>query len=621
MVGDGLVSPNVLGLPIELAEPRSKEHGDLACNIAMIGSKAAGINPREFATLIVERLSTQSTLVASAEIAGPGFINLRLDPAQVAEFVATVRSLGVSGFQKCGPVSHPQKINIEFVSVNPNGPITIGSGRGAAVGSTLCSVLEAIGHEVHREYYINDGVNSEQMRLFAESVKAHCAGETIPENGYKGTYVLDVANKIKELHPDFNTQTTDWYQAKSQELMIAAQKRDLAAFGVTYDSWFSEQSLHDNGQVTQCLDKLLEESVADENPDRTVLKLGKGGVIESVENEKQPNDEPDSSGSFATIWLRSTKFGDDMDRVLRRKDGRLTYIASDVAYHKSKLDRPKNADKMITILGPDHHGYIGRLTAVVGAMEYQKTKGILPCTDPILAALYHTEEERAASATALETAKRKLHVMIYQLVRFIKDGKPAPMRKRDGNIYSLIDLMTEIGENLLPNQAKEKQLEAGKDAARFFYLMRHHDTTFDFDIDLAEKQSDDNPVFYVQYAHARICSVLAKAQTANIDIKMQSNLHLLTNGAEMELVLKVCDLPHELRRIGDDFGVHRLATYCTELAKNFHHFYDKCRVIDDQNPSLSLARAQLCDAVRIALAAGLGLLGVSAPERMDKATL
>ncbi len=800
MVEDGRLPREVLDVRIEIADPKNPEHGDFACNFAMTASKVAGKNPRELAQMLVDALNSRplagersvsdsesgewakdrtptssprltdslaregDRVFDSIEIAGPGFINLTLNPVFVASFVGRVNSLEEGELAKQSPVSAPQKINVEFVSVNPNGPITIGSGRGAAYGSTLCNVLEAAGNTVHREYYINDGVNSEQMRLFAESVRAIVRDLPVPSNGYHGDYVREVANEaqldsdlwdrltresrrelsilqdlnssiVNEVHERLKSWSSEaasivddterearaealrlelvadlelalkhedlaevkWqiaesdhgiaselfrqivmnaavtfgslrghlptsaFQAFAQTKMIAAQRTALAAFDVNYDTWFSEQSLHDAGMVAAEIEALHSKGIADTELARTKLKLAKGGKLEDVIVESQTaevNDEgevdvpptPSAEGAGGqgvgddaalesestsvggeepqsitlapsergkgigeTLWLRSTKLGDDMDRVLRRKDGRLTYIASDVAYHKDKFNRPAGADKLITILGPDHHGYIGRLTAVVAAMLMQPTEPGAPCEDPLDAKLYRDVNEKAECARALAEAKKRLEVQIYQLVRFMKDGKPAPMRKRDGNIYALIDLMREIGVKLKPEGSEAKQLEAGKDVARFFYLMRSHDTTFDFDLDLAEKQSDENPVFYVQYAHARICSILDKAEGTALSRK--GDLTLLTHPKEKALIKRVVDLPNEVARAAEDYGVHRLATYAIELARAFHGFYGDCKVISD-DAALTAARLDLCRATKRALQETLNLLGVSAPTKM-----
>lgn len=592
----GKVSVASLG-PIEIADTKQPEHGDFACNIAMTGSKLAGMNPRALGDLIAGELAGDEAFEA-IEVAGPGFINFRLRNSYVSKFVTLVSRQSLLPT----PLSS-QKINVEFVSVNPNGPITIGSGRGAAYGSTLCNVLEAAGHQVHREYYVNDGVNSEQMRLFAESIKAILEGQPVPENGYKGDYVQNIAEALRaEVGQDADLTTL---KAHAERLMIAKQREDLTAFGVRFDTWFSEQALHDGGEVDAEVTALLNSGIADTEPIRFKLKLAKGGKVESVEQE--PQDEG------GTLWLRSTRFGDDMDRVLRRRDGRLTYIASDVAYHKDKFNRPLHADKLITVLGPDHHGYIGRLQAVVAAMliadgqvESHTNDSPLSETD---GPLYRSGRERDLCLAASEMARRMLDVQIFQLVRFLKDGKPAPMRKRDGNIFALIDLINEIGEKMRPEGTPEEKQQAGSDVARFFYLMRSHDTTFDFDLNLAETKSDDNPVFYVQYAHARISSILRKA-----DIEPKAGEY--TERPETELIKKVVDLPNEIRRCAEDYGVHRLVTYSIELARVFHHFYNECRVIDQEGLATTQSRLALCQVTQIALQTTLGLLGVSAPEAM-----
>lgn len=621
---------------IEIADTKQPEHGDYASNLAMVGAKAAEMNPRALGELLASELSGDKDLSA-VEVAGPGFLNFRLTPDYLSGFVSAI-SDAESLHPQPSPATPSLKINVEFVSVNPNGPITIGSGRGAAYGSTLCNVLQAAGHTVHREYYINDGVNSEQMRQFAESVRGSLLGHDISDRPYKGEYVDAVAAQVRADWDieDWKLVSVDDLQAKAQAFMLAAQREALSAFSVEFDTWFSEQSLHDSGQVEAEVKALLASGVADTLPVRSKLKLAKGGKIEDVETETQATEEEDSDSPSPskgegrgegplgdTLWLRSTKFGDDMDRVLRRRDSRLTYIASDVAYHKDKFNRPARADKLITVLGPDHHGYIGRLTAVVAAMLKAESsepsphgrgqgEGADAPLSEIDSKLYASIAERDACQAAFAEAKNKLEVQIFQLVRFLKDGKPAPMRKRDGNIYALIDLINEIGERMRPDGTTEEKQQAGTDVARFFYLMRSHDTTFDFDLNLAETKSDENPVFYVQYAHARICSILAKAEESNL--LPASGVY--TETAELSLIKKITDLPVEIRRCAEDYGVHRLVTYAIELARAFHHFYNECRVIDLEVPEVTARRLSLCRSTQIALKATLDLLGVSAPERM-----
>ncbi len=755
LVRDGVLPSEGLP-PAEVADPKEPEHGDFSCAFALAASKPSGKQPREIAERLREELVRSDgsdkfgrpPIVQSAEVAGPGFLNIRLEPSAIAAMVPRILELNDRL-----PRAHPsqaeqsrttprQNLNVEFVSVNPNGPITVGSGRGAAFGSTLCNVLEAVGHKVHREYYVNDGTNSEQMRLFAESVKAYAIGATLPDNGYKGDYVESVSQWLLSKHGSElvakKAQQEDgllWFQRESEELMIASQREDLAAFATTFQSWFSEQTLYDSGVTQECIESLVAKGAADEEPFQLELVRKRGEVEEVLRHGQQyevaadephrgdpredaagnePAHESDSPGPHPTLWLRSTKFGDDKDRVLRRKDGRWTYIASDVAYHKSKFERgspplpdagaggPRRqagetpallgetpalqretpalqretparlgetpallcepADKLITILGPDHHGYIGRLRAVVAALLEEVGSGQFAVSSsesggrqPLAAnesLVYRSPEERDACLAALEEAKRRLEVLIFQVVRFVKDGKPAPMRKRDGNIYSLRDLMEEIGRSAAPKpltgesdeEHKQRQITIGKDVARFFYLMRSHDTHMDFDLDLAERQSDENPVYYVQYAHARICSVLRKAADAGFGMSSiasesgtesdiphsashiphptsdvpPSNFDLLSDPKELALIKKICDLPDEVRRCAEDYGVHRLTTYAIELARAFHHFYDSCRVLQPEHRDLSVARIELCRAAKLGLQCALGLLGVSAPERMDR---
>ncbi|HQU19432.1 MAG TPA: arginine--tRNA ligase, partial [Fimbriimonadaceae bacterium] len=725
-----------------LSDAKDASHGDFSSQFALAASKTAGLPPREIADRLAAQLPL-GELLDSAEVAGPGFLNLRLKPAAIAKFVKEVLEKGDDLPRSVAEA--PVRLNVELVSVNPHGPIIVGAGRGAAFGSTLCNVLEAAGHQVHREYYINDGTNSEQMRLFAESAfyfwgVRYGWNVSFPTAGYRGDYVEKAASdaeraygawrrslnariwildkfideaeeellsfesvqfasqhgsahvdecknavraELHELRANRNElddqrtllmgarqaaksvlellrsanhwPTIEVYMKVLMDRMIATQRDDLSAFATTFDTWFSEQSLHDSGKVEECIDALIAKGAADTEPYQLEV-IKKKGEPDEVKRNEQPVEEEDADqanesfepspptpspsspgrekgeGAHATLWLRSTKFGDDKDRVLRRKDGRWTYIASDVAYHKDKFIRGSApgekgslapADKLLTILGPDHHGYIGRLRAVVAALlEEQGEAAGGEATQPLSeseALLYRDPAERDACLAALEEARKKLEVVIFQIVRFVKDGKPAPMRKRDGNIYSLKDLMLEIGKNAAPAAEESEQLRIGKDVARFFYLMRSHDTHMDFDLDLAEKQSDENPDYYVQYAHARICSVLRKAEETGLGAPGPHDPFdsaLLAEPKELALIKKVCDLPFEVRRCAEDYGVHRLTSYATELARAYHAFYDSCRVLQPENLPLTRARLALCQAAAIGLRSTLGLLGISAPERM-----
>lgn len=542
-----------------LSEPKLASHGDFSSNFAMLVSKSVGRNPRELAEEIKTQWESHPE-VNSVEVAGPGFINLSINSTALANQIESILFQGSSfGIQA---KDAPRRLHIEFVSVNPNGPITIGSGRGAAYGDSLCRVLRAAGDQVFAEYYINDALNSEQMRLFALSVQALMKRDSgieveFPENGYKGDYVVKVAHELnKAISHDAPLAEI---QEAVQEEMIRQQKASLAGFNVQFDNWFSEQSLHASGKVAEAIEKLMESGQADREPQsRETVREGKN--VSTVIHAQEPGP----------LWFRSQPLGDEKDRVLVRSDGRPAYIAGDLAYMQNKLG-DRNYDLSLLILGPDHHGYIGRMNAITRALGFEPSR---------------------------------FQIIIYQLVRFLKDGQLAPMRKRDGNIYELTDLYDEIGV----------------DAARYFYVMRSHDTPLDFDIDLATRLGDDNPVFYVQYAHARICSVLTKATEAGAGTPQWNPAYslLLHDPKELALIKRIAELPEIISRCAEDFQVQRIATYATELARAFHAFYDACRIINSAEPDLMKARICLVDAARIGLARALELIGVSNPERMHR---
>lgn len=518
----------------EIAEPRDASHGDFSTSFALEATKSAGIPPRQIAEMLRAELVSDLDFVA-VEIAGPGFINFRLSDTLLTKWAH--RAASATSIKNVN-VGDGKKILIEFVSVNPNGPIHLGHGRGAAFGDSLARCLTAAGYEVSREFYVNDGVNSLQMQLFAESVKALYRKSlglefSFPEEGYKGESVEEVAKMIRDTHGDSHAEDgMEFWQPAAQQLMIDKQREDLERFGVAFETWYSEQSLHDSGKV-----------------DTAIAELQKNGTIYESED---------------ALFLRSTGYGDDRDRCVVRNNGKPTYIASDIAYHKDKFDR--GFDYLIDIFGPDHHGYVNRTYAAVQALGY---------------------------------GKDRLKIIITQMVRFIKDGKPAPMRKRNGEYYRLSDLMDELGP----------------DVVRYFYLMRSQDTHMDFDLDLALEHGDKNPVFYSQYAHARICSLLRKSATEGFTADARQT-QLLVHPAERELIKKIWDLPYSVEKTAEDHGVHRIATYATELARQYHHFYDKCPVLKAESRELASARLALCEASALALRETLELLGVSAPEEM-----
>jgi arginyl-tRNA synthetase len=571
---------------VEVSDTKNSDHGDFTCNFALTASKRAGMAPRALAQKLKEALDLKSGFLKSVEVAGPGFLNFRILPAAVAGCVREILESGPKFGRS--PQRDGTKINVEFVSVNPNGPITIGSGRGAAFGDALCRVLDAAGFRAFREYYINDGVNSQQMKLFAESVKFYYRTALgfegqFPDGGYRGSYVSDLANELVHTEgASAQDPPVSWFQEQSQKLMIRRQEEDLIAFRVRFDRWSSEQDLHTAGKVNRALAELE----ANGNAYRATQSQPTVFGTDARQDPEEAGEDSNSGGIGQALWLRSTDFGDDKDRVLIRADGRPAYIAADVAYLSDKFER--GFEKLKLILGPDHHGYINRLYA-------------------------------ACQASGHTTGREgEFEIIIYQVVRFVKDGKPAVMRKRDGNIYELRDLIEELGKNAASVALPEEQARIGADVARFFFLMRNHETHMDFDIDLATKQSDENPVFYAQYAHARICSVIARAKESSLDADPNFLPALLTDRTEIDLIKKILDLPFEIERIALDYGVHRLTTFAVELGRAFHHFYDACRVVQTDQPELSKARLALCDAARIALHNTFELLGVSAPERMER---
>ncbi len=545
---DGVAAPT-----ITLEMPKNRAHGDWATGVALALAKSAGMPPRDVAAKIVSHLPIgDDTLIQGVEIAGPGFLNLRLRPGWLGDILAQVTTEGEAFGQT--DANAGKSIVVEFVSVNPNGPVTVAGGRNAAIGDTLSSLLAATGWRVSREYYINDALNSVQMNHFGKSVFFRYRellgypGEEW-EDMYRGEYVADVARAVLETHGNAfenadidDPATTRQFRDLSEQGMIAQQKADLEAFGVHFDTWFSEATLHADGRVSRAIDELT-----------------------------RRGDTYDKDGA---LWFQSTKFGDDKDRVLLRSDGTPTYMTGDLAYSKDKLDR--GFDKALNVWGADHAGYVARTKASVEALGY----------DPA-----------------------RLEILLYQLVSIIKNGEAVLSSKRKGNILELkADLIDEIG----------------KDSARFFFLMRSPHSALDIDIDLARKTERDNPVFYVQYAHARIVQAIDKAQSekgVSVPAPADANLTLLTEETETDLIKKLGDLPGEIALAAAEYAPHRLTQYVRDLAALFHGFYDAgnrapaLRVVCD-DPETLKARLVLVNATRIVLKNALGLLGVSAPERM-----
>ncbi|MCZ9293986.1 arginine--tRNA ligase [Corynebacterium meitnerae] len=531
---DGATPESIVPATVTVERPRNPEHGDYATNVALQVAKKAGMNPRELAQLLVDGL-VANPAIDSAEIAGPGFINLRLGAAATGGIVANILEQG----ERFGALDlySGEKINLEFVSANPTGPIHLGGTRWAAVGDSLGRVLEFAGAEVTREYYFND--HGGQIDRFARSLVAAAKGEPTPEDGYGGEYIQEIARAVVDKHPDALDGDADTVQetfrAQGVEMMFEQIKSSLHEFGTDFDVFFHENSLFESGAVERAIQTLKDN----------------GNLYES-------------EGAW---WLRSTDFGDDKDRVVIKSDGDAAYIAGDIAYVADKFDRGHTL--AIYMLGADHHGYIARLRAAAQALGY----------DP-----------------------KAVEVLIGQMVNLVRDGKPMKMSKRAGTVITLDDLVDLIG----------------RDAARYSLVRSSVDSTLDIDLDLWEKQSNDNPVYYVQYGHTRLASIGRKAAEANVSAE-GADLSLLTHEKEGDLIRTLGEFPAVVKAAAELREPHRIARYAEELASVFHKFYDACQILPKagENPEpIHSARLALAAASRQVLANALGLLGVTAPERM-----
>jgi len=541
--------------PVVLTRPRQREHGDYAANVAMAMAAKLNKNPREIAERILEIIQWPD-VVEAADIAGPGFINISLKHASESEVIKHV----VNDGEKFGHAKawKGERVNIEFVSANPTGPMHVGHGRGAVVGDVLANVLATQGLDVHREYYINDA--GAQIGMLAESVwlrARELQGEsvTFPEQAYPGEYIIDIARTLLEKHNYVELDAVD--KEKRKELIgteaVAANmtmiRGDLKAIGIEFDKYFSERTLHEAGQIQQMIKKLTDDGLAY----RGVLPPPKGKEIEDYQPVEQ--------------WLfRTTKFGDDVDRPLMKQDGTPTYFAADIAYHYDKHAR--GFRRLIDVWGADHGGYVTRVQA---AMK------------------------------ALTGRDGQLEVILVQMVNLTREGKPVRMSKRAGTFVTLREVVDEVGS----------------DAVRFNFLTRRADSQLDFDLEVAKQKSDENPVYYVQYAHARLCAILRKAEEEGISLAGPDSVDvsLLATHEEKVLMTHLLTYPEMLTKAADRKEPYRVATYLMKLAGDMHSFYHKHRVIsDDQN--LTQARLLLVQAVKQVLANGLELLGVSVPEVM-----
>jgi arginyl-tRNA synthetase len=514
-----------------LERPPKPEFGDYSTNAAMMLAPALGEQPRGAAEKLAAELDRSlGGSLERVEVAGPGFLNLFLADAWYRRAAGELAVQGEQLGRPPGADRATERVNVEFVSANPTGPVTAASGRHAAYGDSVARLLEFAGHPVVREYYVND--RGGQIDAFAKSIAARMTGEPVPEDGYEGEYVSELA---KSLHEEgLASDDLDALARRGMSLMLEAIEETLRRYNVVYDTWSFERDLHESGAVQRAL-----------------------------EQARQAGHVYESEGA---TWLRTTEFGDDKDRVLIRSEGDPTYFLSDIAYHRDKLER--GADRLINVLGADHHGYPPRLRAGLAVLGY----------DP----------------DVLETP-------IMQLVHVVEGGERAPMSKRRGEFVTLDELIGDIGA----------------DAARFFMLQRSHDTTVDLDLELARKTSNENPVYYVQYAHARIASILRKAGEGAERRAGEADFAALpAEPSERALIKRLCELAEEVAEAAERRAPHRLCAYGMEAARDFHAFYRDCRVVGAEGEGVEEARLGLCLLTKRAIARTLGLLGISAPERM-----
>ena len=519
---------------VVVERPRNPEHGDYASNLALQLGKKVGTNPRELAGWLAEALA-RADGIAAAEVAGPGFINMRLEASAQAKIINDVIDAG-DNFGHSAELSG-QKVNLEFVSANPTGPIHIGGTRWAAVGDALGRLLSTQGAAVTREYYFND--HGAQIDRFASSLIASAKGEPTPEDGYAGTYITDIAAQVLQKAPDAlslpEAQMHETFREIGVDLMFTHIRQSLHDFGTDFDVYTHEDSMHSNGGV-----------------DRAIAKLRESGNVY----------EKDGAS-----WLRTSAFGDDKDRVVIKSDGKPAYIAGDLAYYLDK--RQRGFDLLIYMLGADHHGYIARLRAAAAAF------GDDPAT---------------------------VEVLIGQMVNLVREGQPVRMSKRAGTVITLDDLVEAIGV----------------DAARYSLIRSSVDTAIDIDLALWSSASSENPVYYVQYAHARLSALARSAAELGL-IPDTGHLELLSHEKEGALLRTIGGFPGMLKTAAALREPHRVCRYLEDLAGDYHRFYDSCRVLpqgDEQATELHTARLALCQATRQVIANGLGILGVNAPERM-----
>jgi len=528
------------GLEITFGVPKSEDLGDYSCNVAMVLAKRLRTNPRQVAQAIISKVGDGAQIIERLEVAGPGFINIFLKDEW---WQGSIREILTepSGYGK-RESDAPQKIQIEFVSANPVGPLNVVSARAAALGDSMANLLQAVGHTVEREYLVNDAGN--QAFIFGQSVASRYMAllgrdYPFPENGYVGDYIGDVAQQIyEESGAEFEDMNDDAvfnrFNTVALNRMIELQRQTLLGYAVDFDVWFSDRKLRDKGALKQVM------AILD-------------GSKKAFESE-------------GAKWFRATDYGDKRDRVLVKKDGEATYLLSDLAYHRDKFER--DFDELIVIWGPDHQGQVQGLLGGVEAMGF----------DP-----------------------KKMKMIISGHIRLLRDGEALAMSKRAGEFISMDELLADVG----------------KDAARFFFLLRGASSHLDFDMDLAKKETPENPVYYVQYAHARVCSIFKKAAEKGVEYNEDlpaADLSLL-DPDEVRIAKRLCRFPETVERSAAKLEPHNLCYFLIDLASDFHSYYNKTKVLTD-DPDLTTARLALSAAVRQVIANGLALIGVSAPEAM-----
>jgi arginyl-tRNA synthetase len=522
---------------VRVERPRNRDHGDWSTNVSLQLAKGAGIPPREVASRLANRLVAVEGIKA-VDVAGPGFLNITVEAASAGELAATIVHAGQAYGRGDGESGH--RINLEFVSSNPTGPIHLGGTRWAAVGDALARIFEFSGADVTREYYFND--HGAQIDRFARSLLAAAKGDPAPQDGYAGAYIIDIASAVMEREPGIldlgDPQAQERFRAVGVDLMFTEIKASMHDFGVEFDVYFHENALHESGAV-----------------ERAVARLTELGVMYEKDG---------------ATWLRTTDYGDDKDRVVIKSDGQPAYISGDLAYYLNKRER--GFDRVFIMLGADHHGYVSRMMAMCAAFG--------------------------------DTPHENLEILIGQMVNLIKDGNPVKMSKRAGTVVVLEDLVEAVGV----------------DAARYALTRSSTDSSIDIDLDLLSKHTNENPVFYVQYAHARTCNVTRLAGQDGVHLADGFDPSLLTHHSEAALLAILGDFPRTVAQAAKLREPHRVARYLEDLAGRFHKWYDDCRVrpreADEEITDLHRSRLWLNEATRVVLANGLGLLGVSSPERL-----